>query len=153
MVIHVLFFFACCSRLSAFFKVMEFSPLLVYLALISLLVECISYQSPCPSLESSLFFLSTAGKPLHDLSPEDICISVLPAGVATMITCSKIALFISQPSLNPCYVLFTTTWHYVAGLFPPFIHTPPSGSHCVSLSLLFSAPKSGPGAWSSIADY
>ena len=93
------------------------------------------------------------GKPLHDLSPEDICISVLPAGVAIMITRSKIALFISQPSLNPYYVLFTTTWHYMAGLFPPFIHTPPSGWHCVLLSPKFSAPKSVPGTWSSITDY
>lgn len=49
----------------------------------------------------------------------------------------KNSALISQPSLNPYYVLFTTTWHYIAGLFPPFIHTPPSGWHCVLLSPKF----------------
>lgn len=153
MVIHVLFFFACCSMLSAFSKVMEFSPLLVYLVLIALPVECISYQSPCPSLEPSLFFLSTAGKapswsfPWGRLYFRSSCWSGYRDHPL------KNSALISQPSLNPYYVLLTTTWHYIAGLFPPFIRTPPSGWHCVLLSPKFSAPKSVPGTWGSIADY
>ena len=149
---HFLFCFGCCM-LSVLFKVLESSLLLVCVALISLLLELIPYKSPFPDMKSSCLALlalpeHSSDKPLQDPSPESICISLLPTGMATMITLSKIALFIFQYSLVPYYALFITSWHYITDLcfyHFLFIHMPLIGWYCMLLPLLFLAPKSVPG--------
>lgn len=85
--------------LAVFFKGLELALLLIYLALISLPVQFISYKSLFPSLMSRRLALLAAPEhsgdgPLLEPSPEDICLAALFARTRTLVTQPQIALFV-----------------------------------------------------------